>query len=129
MQDENYNDGENGGPDRSSDAATDAAAAEQGSSGGPLLGPLLIDSIPGEEGGFPFAEAGQGLIMLGVIALMAGILAALLSAPSVDRGWEGAWYVPRGELLFVLPMSLAMLAAGAILYFLGRLDDVEPQED
>ena len=56
---------------------------------------------------------------IGVIALMAGVLAVLLS-PSLDLGWEGSWYVPRGELVFVLPFSLALMAAGGALYILGR---------
>jgi hypothetical protein len=119
MQDESRDEHQNGGADRCSDAETVVAATEQ-SRGGPILGPLLIDTLPGEDEGFPFAEAGQGLILIGIIALMAGILAALLSAHSLDMGWEGAWYVPRGELFFVLPMSLALFAAGTLLYFFGR---------
>jgi hypothetical protein len=83
-------------------------------------GPLLVDRIPGESRGFPFSQVGQGLMTLGVVALLAGILAVLLSAPSLEMGWEGSWYVPRGELAFVLPVSLALVAAGAVLYMLGR---------
>lgn len=83
-------------------------------------GPLLVDRIPGESRGFPFSQVGQGLMTLGVVALLAGILAVLLSAPSLQMGWEGSWYVPRGELVFVLPVSLALIAAGAVLYMLGR---------
>ena len=83
-------------------------------------GPLLVDQIPGESRGFPFSQVGQGLMTLGVVALMAGILAVMLSAPSLEMGWEGTWYVPRGELVFVLPLSLAMMAAGGVLYLLGR---------
>ena len=79
-----------------------------------------MDQIPGERQGFPFSQLGQGMIMLGIMALMAGILAVLLSAPSLDLGWEGNWYVPRGELFFVLPFSLALMAAGGVLYLLGR---------
>ena len=60
------------------------------------------------------------MMTLGIVALMAGILAVLLSAPSLDLGWEGSWYVPRGELFFVLPFSLALMVAGGVLYLLGR---------
>ena len=84
------------------------------------MGRLLIDSIPGEEQDFPFAQLGQGLATAGFIALLAGILAVILSSPSLDLGWEGNWYVPRGELAFVIPLSLALMAAGGILYILGR---------
>jgi len=82
--------------------------------------PLLIDRIAGESREIPFCQIGQALVTLGVIALMAGLLAVLLSGPSLDLGWEGSWYVPRGELLFVLPLSLALMATGAVLYILGR---------
>jgi hypothetical protein len=83
-------------------------------------GPLLVDLIPGQDRELPFSQLGQALMTLGVMALMAGVLAILLSGPSLDLGWEGSWYVPRGELVFVLPFSLAMMAAGAILHVLGR---------
>jgi hypothetical protein len=79
-----------------------------------------VDQIPGESRDFPFAQIGQGMMTLGIVALMAGILAVLLSAPSLDLGWEGNWYVPRGELSFVLPFSLALMVAGGALYIMGR---------
>jgi hypothetical protein len=94
--------------------------------------PLLIDRIPGEKQDIPFCQIGQGLVTLGVIALMAGLLAALLSGPSLDMGWEGSWYVPRGELAFVLPLSLALMVAGIVLYLLGRREgrrSAEPGSD
>jgi len=94
--------------------------------------PLLIDRIAGESREIPFCQIGQALVTLGVIALMAGLLAVLLSGPSLDLGWEGSWYVPRGELVFVLPLSLALMAAGIVLYLLGRREgrpSAEPGSD
>jgi hypothetical protein len=105
---------ENGEPPRPSDtgpkmAGDEADAGEQ---------PLLLDTVPGEDEGrrsFSFAAIGQGL--------MVGIIAALLSVPSLNGGWEGVWYIPRGELFFVLPLSLFLMVAGGILYLLGRRDE------
>jgi hypothetical protein len=86
----------------------------------PGTGPLLIDRIPGEDRDVPFAQVGQGLATVGFIALLAGILAVLLSGPSLQLGWEGSWYIPRGEMGFGVPMSLALMVAGVLLHIFGR---------
>lgn len=82
--------------------------------------PLLIDTIAGEDRGFAFSAIGQGLMTIAVIALLGAVLALLLSGPSLAGGWEGVWYVPRGEIIFVLPISLALFVTGGLLYLVGR---------
>ena len=84
-----------------------------------------MDEIPGEERGFRLDYLGQGLMTIGFIVLMGGVLAGLLSIPSLKGGWEGVWYIPRGGILFVLPVPLLLVATGALLYFFGRRNGID----
>jgi len=82
--------------------------------------PLLVDTVKGEPRVSRFASIGQGLLFLGGVALLLGLVTLLLSAPTLESGWEGAWFVPRDQLAVLLPLALLLMAAGAALYLLGR---------
>jgi len=101
-------------PIRSADAG---AATTPGDAAGR---PLLIDTMAGEDRAFSFSAVGQGLMTIAVIALLGAVLALLLSGPSLAGGWDGVWYVPRGEIFFVLPISIALFVIGGVLYLFGR---------
>ena len=105
----------------------DALAAEGPATEGPATRPkeasdkpLLVDIVKGEPRVSRLTSIGLGLLFLGGVALLLGLVTLLLSAPTLESGWEGAWFVPRDQLAVLLPLALLLMAAGAALYLLGR---------
>jgi len=83
--------------------------------------PLLVDTVKGEPRRSMLTSIGQGLLFLGGVGLLLGFVTLLVSAPTLGSGWEGAWFVPRGQLVFLVPVALLLMGAGAVLYLLGRI--------
>jgi len=81
--------------------------------------PLLIETLPGEDRGSDLAGIGQALAFLGGVVLVGSIVLGLLAFRSLSEGWQGAWFRPGSDFVFVIVAALGAMWAGLAMYFLG----------